>query len=101
MGWRGCGSGLAPALRVPTLPHPSQAFVEVLISHLLMIPAPRHPHMYYTCVLIDLCKILTAVPTSAEHMAHSHAMHRPLTAVPLRPRTWRTPTPRTAPSVHC
>lgn len=40
--------------------------VEVIMSVMLTLPAPKHQLMYYACLLVDLCKLLTPFPVALE-----------------------------------
>ena len=40
--------------------------VEVLLSYLLALPAPKHKVVMHTCVIVDLCKNVPAVPLALE-----------------------------------
>jgi len=41
-------------------------FVEVMLSFVLALPAPKYKQTYYALVLIDLCKGIPAVPVALE-----------------------------------
>ena len=38
----------------------------VIMSVMLTLPAPKHQLMYYACLLVDLCKLLTPFPVALE-----------------------------------
>jgi hypothetical protein len=44
----------------------SSMIVEVLLSYLLALPAPKHKVVMHTCVIVDLCKNVPAVPLAVE-----------------------------------
>ena len=49
----------------------SPLYVEVLLSLILTLPAPKHQQMYYASVLIDMCKLITAFPPALERALNS------------------------------
>ena len=44
----------------------SPLLVEVLLSLMLSLPAPKHQLMYYSSLFVDLCKLLTPFPVALE-----------------------------------
>ena len=48
----------------------STLYVEVLLSLLLTLPAPRHPLAYYGCLLLDLSKLVLTFAPALEAALH-------------------------------
>ena len=49
----------------------SAAYVETILSLLLLCPPPRQPPVYYACLLLDLSKLLTPVPPLIERAVNA------------------------------
>ena len=63
---RADGAKLMQALGEETLVDCAPLFVEVLLSLILSLPAPRQKQMYFSCMIVDLCKLVSAVPLALE-----------------------------------
>ena len=70
-----CAKLLASFSQDPDL---SALYVEVLLSQILTLPAPKHKQMYYACLVIDMCKLLTPFPVHLERAINRlfASMHR-------------------------
>ena len=64
----------------------STLLVEVLLSLLLTLPAPKHQLMYYSCLIVDLCKLLTPFPVALEHALNALFARLPRLDVQLAER---------------
>lgn len=55
-------SGLADALSVDA----SEVYVETMLSMLLTLPSPKHKTLYYYCLMMGMCKLMSSVPVALE-----------------------------------
>ena len=71
---------------------------QVLLSMLLSLPAPKHQVMYYECVIVDLCKLLSPFPLALEQAVNELYVRLPRMDVHLAERvvtflSWSAPLP--------
>ena len=53
--------GAKQMLNLPNVPKFEGAVVEAILGELMRLPAPAHPTVYYSCMLIELCKLQSTI----------------------------------------
>jgi hypothetical protein len=83
--------GAKQMLNLPNVPKFEGAVVEAILGELMRLPAPAHPTVYYSCMLIELCKLQSTI-----HPALGAAINYLFDALPQVPL--RRPPPSTTSS---
>ena len=50
------------------------AVVEAIMGEILRIPTPDHPIVYYSCMMIELCKLQSTLHPALGTHTHTHSL---------------------------